>query len=382
MWLFQRVFALSLFCLALMVVCVFIKRTSLKIKTCLSSYNIALAVMAFFFVPADGNDLYRILIAMHSYDRVSFSELLSHHIMLSSTPGSVLYYWMIGKIGIDGLLPSITSLIVFGFLFSLLEMIGEDYELRRSEIALILFAFMARGLFFSAISGIRNMLSFAIISWCIYREFTNRSSIFKNIPLYLIACSFHATAIIFFAYRMIFQLFSRNDKGKKGYWKRFVAFAIIVISLVYGYRFINDALSLGEGYIQTKVDGVQYSYFWEGLLSFFSVGLAALCCYYSRRLLKIQTSPLPIELKRISLSIVTFVSLLVIFDLLSIYLNFSIFHRFSYMVSILNMVIMGMLLKSSADGNNRYSHLIGAVSIVILFISCARGNLCSLKFFI
>ena len=111
--------------------------------------------MGFFYVPSPGADLYRLLQYMHGYARLSLSEIFLK-MQNDASPLSILYYFIIGKFNVDGLLPAVSAFITYSNIFYVFKQhIKNNEDIDRKNVALTLFFIMSTGFFIHAISNIR-----------------------------------------------------------------------------------------------------------------------------------------------------------------------------------------------------------------------------------
>ena len=118
MYLIERVIGIATYSIILLLICQFIaKSKNNNRKKILNIYLLCLVLMAYFFVPPPGEDLYVIIPVMKSYASLSTTDLLLT-LTTRETPLASLYYHIIGKFNLPGLLPAITALIVYSNIFS------------------------------------------------------------------------------------------------------------------------------------------------------------------------------------------------------------------------------------------------------------------------
>ena len=76
--------------------------------------------MGYFFIPHTGADYYRLLNTMKYYSNGGWS-VIKNRILETSTPGTGLYFCLVGKLNNDHLLPAISAIITFFVLFLYIE---------------------------------------------------------------------------------------------------------------------------------------------------------------------------------------------------------------------------------------------------------------------
>ena len=117
-----RIIGVSIYFLTLVIMCfLLIKSRKENVKKILFIYSILLSLMGFFFVPNIHNDLYRVYETMNEYSIIPFKSFFQNYVLKSSVTISLIYYWGIGQLKINGLLPFITSFIFYTNVFYIVE---------------------------------------------------------------------------------------------------------------------------------------------------------------------------------------------------------------------------------------------------------------------
>ena len=179
MYITERILSLLIFSLVLVLICCGIANSKLKVgKKLVTLYILILGIMGYCFIPHMGADLTRLLITMKFYTSKGTEGLYSA-LLSSSTPGTGLYFYIIGKTGNDHLLPAISAVITYSFCFSILKREYNNYETRSLYIAVMIFAFMSRGLTMQIISNIRTLMALSICAWCVYKEFCKKENLYS-----------------------------------------------------------------------------------------------------------------------------------------------------------------------------------------------------------
>ncbi|CUP17242.1 EpsG family protein [Clostridium disporicum] len=372
MYLMPRLFGITMYCL-IMLIFIIALMVSKKSKFILFIYAIVLAVMAYFYVPSYTADLYRIYNMMEYYVSMPFNEVLSVAVT-SETPAAILYYYYIGKTGFPNLLPSITALIYYGNVFSIITRVKRKYKLNRNSVSIIVLFVMAFGQYVQVISGIRNMIAFSIIAKCIYEEFIENKKIISNLWKYVIAILFHQSATIVFIIRIIYEIstFNRTSSKDKAF-KVSGIFIIIVLGIKYGQGLFRTVLSSATHYLTRNV----YFYFWEFLLTALHILLIIVLMQRYKKLLKSEKNVL---------CLYRYVKIMIIINLIFIF-EYNTFQRFSVLISMLMIPLLGKILKNIEENykipfNKNTRVIILLFSIIILLLACVRGNLSALKFFV
>ena len=363
MHLVARFCGVVIYFLLLIFFCLKMKNSKNK-KKVLNMYIVTLCIMAFFFVPSSGNDLYKILRHVHIFGDYSFSQLINY-LPSTSTPVATIYYWLVGYLKIDGLLPMITCFLFYSNIFYVFNNYIDKNHVSGLTICLSLFMIMCNSSYFEVISGIRNMLAFSFFVRCIYDEHFNDKSIFRSIPIYILCCLLHSTLILIVFLRIIhYVLFY-----KKTINSIFTIMTIIVMTILVGF--------IGTDYIQSfivKSDAYLtpggYSYIWESILTFF---LLILLIKVHRSFKKSDNIGNLFIYKK-------FVMLLDIIIVI-FFFEHNIFFRFNNLNLFLSIpLIISYFDKITKNNNNQNYKFIFTYCLIILLVSSIKGNLCSLKF--
>ena len=245
MYLFERTFALSIFCLCMLIVFIIIYNGHFKsLKKVLLIYTFVLGIMAFFFVPPKGADLFRIFRILDSYGEKSFGIIMNKYVSTKSTPLATLYYWFFAKINIKNLLPFFNTIVVYVNIFYILSDYTEKKKIDKRATALTFFLIMSSGFFMEVISGIRTMLAFSILARCFYDEIYNDKKIIKNIFYYIISFLIHSSAVGILLFRFIyFFIFENKNNILKN---TFYIFLLLIVYYVFNSYILNSFDRKGE----------------------------------------------------------------------------------------------------------------------------------------
>ncbi|EJT6498973.1 EpsG family protein [Clostridium perfringens] len=374
MFLFERIIGVGIYFFITIIFSVLISKSSIKkIGIILFFLNIIIGILAFFYLPSESADLYRLTIFKNQYSIMTF-EQIKLIMEKSSTPIAILYLYLIGKLKYDGFLPMITSLIFFGNSFAILTKFSKRYSIKPKNISIGLLFFLSSGVFIEVISGIRSMLAFSILAMCIYNEFIDEKPIIYDSIWYLIASLMHPVALVLTIIRFIFIFF----EGSKSVSKIIFNFTIFIISfilvIIYGDKYINSTIDIIKHYIGSSV----YRYVWEYIIGFFMlIVIINMLIYYSNNIKKYYKDNKLNKLYKFSCLITTIIIIMSF--------EYSTFHRFILLLSILVLPILLIDLEFCANFNNKkynFRNFVIFMSITILFFACFRGNLSGLKFFI
>lgn len=365
--LISRSFGIGLYFIALIIFCNLISKAKdyKQIKKILNIYLLILCTFGFCFKPNTGNDLYRITEILHIFANDS-KEMIIYRITNSSTPIELIYYYTIAKIGIDGLLPALTAFISYKIIFNILIKYTKKTELNGKTISITLLIIMSNSAFMLCISNIRTVLMISIFSKCLYEEYYENKNIIKNLPSYIIASLIHNMGVIVVGLRFACFLFEKNSKNQIISLMKKTFIIITMLILTYYYK---DIIIRTMDKANSYLSGGSYDYFWENIITCLEFILLFFLQHKSKKSIT--------KNKNIYKLLLIFNTIIILFCT-----EHSIFTRFTTLLLFISIPII-------ADGinhiiytkkNKEEEKLIVIYTILILIISCARGNLCSLKF--
>lgn len=353
MYILERLFALSIYVLILIIITNIIYKNKYKsLKKILLIYTLILSGMGFLFVPAKGNDLYRIYLALDSYSKMDFSTFLNN-LDISSTPLATIYYYAIAQIGYYRLLPAITCFITFNNLFYIIIDYSKKKKIDSKAISFTVLFIMATGFYFDVISGIRTFFAFSILARCFYDEMYNNKKMYYNSIFYIIACLIHASAFGILLLRFIFLIF--NNKEKMVY--KIIPIIILIIAYIIAKEYFYSAIEKLDSYVNNST----YFWIWDFIKILIIVAISIFVIkndQWNRN-------------HGFYYLVITFMAIFI--D------EFSMFARFGYFSVMISIPMFMSFFSNSTSLKNK--QFVNIITITILLISCARGNLTSLKFF-
>ena len=369
MYIYERLIGVFTYVIIMFIMILLIyKSDKNKLKKNLIIYLIALCILAFFYIPSTSADLYRYIISAHDYNMLSYNDLYKL-IINSSSPMQIVYFYLLGKININGLIPAVSALIYYGCYFRIIYGCAKKYNLSNKSVAYSLFLVMAMGGFLTVISAIRSFVAFAVIALCIYREIIENKSIFSNVLLYLFAGMMHLSAIGLIIIRIIIFLFGKEKKITKKILNILIIIIISIIFIKFGRNYWNSLINKTDYYVKNSV----YSYLWEYIICFVYM-------IYSTIILLIinnkKTNEFEIK-KLIKFNlIINFVIFIFAFE-------YSIFTRFQMFSELIFTPLFAFYI-NSLEVENKKSKLLTYTYIIVLtmifIIACTRGNLCGYKY--
>lgn len=381
MYLTARLIGVFTYCIALCSTCLLLLQTknTKKIKWILLVYLIALTAMGYLYVPDTSADLFRLLRSSELFASRPFGDLL-YYLSKTNTPGATIYFYFVGLLHNPHILPALSAFIDFSLLFSIMVSEVKRTPTKGTYVALALFIFMSSSCLMDSISGIRNMMSYCIIAWCLYREFALKKNFLAHLPLYLIAASLHAMGQVLLIYRVFLFCFEKTSFLGR-IFKFIISIALLLLIIVYAQKFLSGILEKGNGYYTSNQEGTKEAYIWAIIVSAFKWLVAIYevkILFGIRKWIKEHNPSDPLfNMTRLLLP------LIIIAPILSIFIPI-FFGRIMMFVSIFLIPITIMLFKSLPTSKSVKSVAIKLLflSLITLGISCTRGYLCSLKFFV
>lgn len=381
MFLIPRLIGVTTYFLILVGICYFITYTHYKgTKYALALYVFLLSVMGYFYVPYETADLYRLIPTMHFYSNMTLEGILNVVMGSLITPLVPIYYHVIGLFGVDELLPAITVFIAFSFCFAFFYEYTKNTQSETRYLALALFTYMARGVFLQTASNIRTGLALAILAWCVYEEFVERKSLTKLLPLYLSAACIHITGQFVCVCLVLYSLL-KMFKKKLSFGKFLLLGGVVTSISVWGIEVANRILDKAQRYTEAYQEGTGYTYYWEALLTVLGLIIVGYCLKITKEKLECNTSN-GITVYKGFADYVNFVWLLCLVDCLCGFIEFNIFMRLNYFIMMVSVPVITFVLQDDfINGNKSRYRFILLLSSIMLFIACARGDLCGYKFF-
>ncbi len=361
--------AYSIIIYAILVIWMFflLQRKKCNIKLTLWIYTIILTVLAYFFIPSESLDLYRLWQVSEWYRGLPLLDMVSEVFAYwTGSPLSHLYLAFLYNID-KHLIPAVTAFLFCWNIFYIVGDYAAKKKINHAVIALVVFLFMSRGIYGEVISGIRSMLAFSFVARCVYNEVYNKTSIIKNIPIYLLASFFHQAALVLVAIRFAFYIiYEKRGLGRVLYL--IVLASVSALFAVYFRNNITDTITKANIYINSNI----FSYVWEYALSTCYMLVCVWLLYY------------PYHNPRYSLEfhkmrkIVGSIFLICI----ALFFTFSIYDRYINFASFIVMPALMEVLNDEWVRKRRYRYgILMVISIFIMFICGLRGDLNAIRFF-
>ena len=376
MFLFERLVGIGIYMLVLLFACLFLIKTNVRCRSLLRAYLLCLCIMAFFYKPYRTGDLYRIFEQMEYFATMNFEVFWKNYVQGSLIPVSRLLFWIFGKIGVNGLLPAFSAFVCYSLLFYLINKTKELYRISNRTVAIVLFFLMTTSIYISVIGGIRMMLGLCMIAFSYYRGTILKRVTVVDILLYMAAVFTHAVSIVVIGVCVLSLLF---DSGKNSLRRVGYGLAALVVAGIFVIYFSDFVRGLYQKFLD-YVLGDKYSDPWEYVMGAVIILMLALVFAEFRRRRSDET------LARVRKYNVTAVLCMVM--ALCFFFEFSMFYRFGAHVAVIFAIPSMMITLENAKGRGGirfagvdYRSLMILLSLIVAAVSCARGSLCSLKFF-
>lgn len=232
-----------------------------------------LSLLYLFFVPPQSYDLKR------HYDTLDYIKGLDIRQVYDISYGKgngllalyqktskayVLYAFIISRIPVPHLLVSVTCFIIYGLSVKRIVSVGESIK-ASSFAAAAAFSVLLCSLEYRSVSGIRNMLAYAVFAFVIYADLVEKKNKILCFALYMILCEVHMVVPIFVALRLAVII---GHKALK--WALIImalaAFTIRDVALAFLERysaseFVSDFLGKNHGYIRRYEKGIAVYYY-------------------------------------------------------------------------------------------------------------------------
>ena len=208
--------------------------------------SVGLSSLYFFFRPPMAYDLYRhyeMLHILRKYDLLTaFSGKLNKYSDLiksfqEGAPVYLFYAYMISLLHIDQLLPVITGIIIYtsvsGIIMMAVEDIGGDIEDWKISFC---FFFLLAMLDFRTISGLRNMTTYALFAYVLYKDLVRKSNKLLCFMAYGTLAAIHSSIFVLIIVRLLVDL------------DRFIPVIVLSLVALLTLPFINIILNFAKNF--------------------------------------------------------------------------------------------------------------------------------------
>lgn len=383
MFVFERLVGVAVFSFVLIVTCLsLIGKSSRQIKNILIVYTLMLTVFAYCYIPYETADLYRINELVDSFSKLSFSKFIAKQKELGDRGIANFLYWLIGKTGVPQLLPAIVTFVCYSCIFYIISKTAEKNQISGKNVAITLFFYMSIGNYMFVIAGIRCMLGISLLAFCFFRENVEGKFNLLHLPLYFISAFVHPFAAVLIAARFMVSIFDT----KANTLKKRIYFLLVGVGIILAAYFLDGYLDEIVKKAKSYLGGDGYSYLWEYVL-------AVMACVVMLWVLARRRDILSQSHLKLNVWILYEIALFLV--AMCVCYEFTTFHRITtYIMPIISLPLLMTALQAS-DNNKQLgkekssgttvislNSLVVLISIVILFIACFRGSLCSFKFFV
>lgn len=369
MFLIERLSALVVYCLILLVVCLLIERKKSNYKIILFVYTIVLAVMGFFYVPYKTADLYRIYEYLDVWEHYSWDYFFHNRLNGNILEIDRIYYWLIAQTGEHRLLPAITAFICYSCVFYIICRTAKIYEISRVNIAIAVFFFMSTGSYMGTIGGIRGLTGISLLSLLFFRESIEKKFRIWHILLYVIAGFIHNFAFVLIVFRLLLPIFFKKISAIKKILYITLIFVWAGIVIYFTPDYIKEVVDKAEAYIT----GDLYTNIWG-----YGIGIICLAIiFYGMLNWRKEGAELRVQFKEYTAFITGCIIVAV-----ALCFEYSIYARtILEVIPFLFVPLLMILLKNKKDkGRFRFDILI--LTSLLLVGVCLRGEINGLKFFV
>ena len=330
MFLIERAIGIGCFYLALFLNCYLFSYVKGKqYKVILFFYLVILCILAFAFEPYETSDLYRLREYMQSWINYDWEDML-YYAFKRGDPIWVIFSYLTSLFGNINWLQTTSCFCGMILLFSVISDLVQRFELKGKQKGILLFAALCSGdLFMGLIGGIRSPLGSIIIFYCIYKEFFEKRNVLVDVPLYLIAAGLHSFTLVLVLIRFFFL-------------------------------------------------GIQYTYFWAGVVAFLTILMIALLLVWTFKKMAYKNAFSRYK----SYAVLTTACTLI--GGAAAPFSFAVYVRMTMFAFYLAMPIFAMAMHSGLRSSNSmiFYYCIKYLIIGIWLVSMLRGGICSYKFFV
>lgn len=375
MFLIERLISLSTYAIALAGTAgIMSLMKGRQYKLVLYGYLLLLCLFAFFYQPYITADLFRLREYIEYWIHKPWGELFSYALR-NSAPAWVLFSYVTSKFGNINWLQTVACLWTYSNIFYIISHEIDSGNLTGNRRGLMLFFIMGIGsIYLQAISGIRTMLGFSIISRCIYMETVENKGIALHMILYLFAALLHSTSMVLVIARFAFLIIQSEDAYKK------IVFSVLVLllgafSLYFLRDFVGQAIEKGQNYLTNRDE---YSYSWEILIGLLE---AVEILYVCRKFHLFYTGVGGMNGYHF---IALFCTIWTIISLIALPFSYGVFRRYMIFSSMMCLPLLGQVTSFCQNTREGYNSVrwIWLLASIIFILSILRGDICGYKFIV
>ena len=202
---------------------------------------IGMSSLYFFFVPPKVYDVSRHYEALHVLRKCNIWQIVngdlgrrseSFNSLFQSSPCYLYYAYFISLLQIDELLSVITGIIIYTSTSHIILMAADDIgeDIADWKIALCFFFLLAM-VDFRTISGIRNMMAYALFANILYRDVVRNANKVLCFSAYFALANFHTSIFVLIAIRLLLAL------------SRYIPKLVMLIGLLASFSFVEFILN-------------------------------------------------------------------------------------------------------------------------------------------
>lgn len=365
MFIVERIIGISTFMIILLFSFLLIYNGKLSYKKALRLFLLLITILAFFYIPPQGEDLYRIHQIMDGMQNSSWDSALNN-MFQTSYPLGYLLFFLAAKVRIYGLVPAIATYITYNNIFTILFDSSSKMKINNNNKAWLFLFAISNGMFGVLISNIRSLLSISIIMKCIYEEAVTNKKFIKNILRYLIAILFHPISILVLGCWFFYQIF--QNKSIRTIYK-----ILIIVSIIISFFIFKDYYNMAILKYQNYSTENEY----YNIFDFIKILLIDLILVYfaniAKRIAKKNSSSVIINISKFIIFLVTVIIVLH---------EYNILIRVSYYISVLSLPLLAYIFsnKNELKHKRSFNAIFMILIMVPLLLSITRGHLSSYKF--
>lgn len=169
-----------------------------------------MSAIAYSYHPTEPSDIVRYIEYAQNISKLSLPEALTNSIHVDENLWVFsLVCWLIGKTGLFHLIPALSVFLVYYVSLSIMGKLGEDLKADRNEITLFIFFIILTTSLFSIVNNVRNVLSFVLVSYGIFRDVYEEKRNVGTLLCYVLPIFIHPSAIVIVLCRFIVPVIGR-----------------------------------------------------------------------------------------------------------------------------------------------------------------------------
>lgn len=176
-------------------------------KSCAFCLALFMAAFAYCYVPYGEPDLVRYFDYVNQIKDLPFLEAIGHGMRgESNLVLFAAFCWFIGQTGDLHLLPAITVFVIYYIGIYVTCVISEDLKISKKILASYITFIILCPNFYAIINNIRNVFSFAIIGFAVFRDCYQKKINALTILMYVIPIFIHPSSVVMILIRFLILL--------------------------------------------------------------------------------------------------------------------------------------------------------------------------------